>query len=392
MLARLFGARALHLPPIILVTLLALTLTASGCGISSSIDEAIRVVDNGIAEISANSSAWQVVLQRVAGELPKEISETIRVDAQNLADRSIAATAVAVMCDFDFVGHRAIQSLQNLKAKLLGTNPPMLAPEFCQVAPQSVELSVEPARWRTVTLTGYDLDHRDTDNNLFAVSLLNEQGAAVALLPDARIGRNTHYQATLSLGLMGPQLFKDRIVKLVVSWGGVSEGYPQVLVIPWEPSKEKLTQRVLGSSPAYQPPPVGGDGDFDTGDGEPTEVTVIGEMRVEPEALWTRVYLHAREREPDHTEVQGYDAWRKAYSAPQGWRIVSANPVAACSSDFLVTTQGVIPVNCPGGEVVERFDVRVDRDGDESGSWTQVEVAWRRIDLVIEETTPEWLS
>jgi len=109
----------------IFLTGLSVVLLTS-CGSCDSIDEAISVIDRGIEDITSESSSWQTVLQRVAMNLPNDISNTIRQDAQQLASRSIAEAGIEFRCNVDFLGDRAIRSLQQLKAELRGTALPHL--------------------------------------------------------------------------------------------------------------------------------------------------------------------------------------------------------------------------------------------------------------------------
>lgn len=373
-------------------TATAALLLTSGCfdNITSSIDKASQVIDNGIRDLNANASAWQAVLQRVADDLPKDISETIRVDAQTLVDRSIATAGVEFRCDVDFLGHRAIQSLEELKAKLLGQNPPDLAPGFCQADPAAVDLNVDPTKWATLMLYGYDLDHRDGTGRPFTVSLVNGGGQATPL-PENRIGRTTHYQVTVNLGSLAKQLYDQGIVKIAVSWNSVSAGYPEAVVIPWQAPRRTLTQQDLGAT-RYTPPHTGGDADFDTSDDEPTDVTVSGQLLVQPDAVRVRESMFARERDPDHTQVSGTSGWSTAYTPPSNWRVVSVNPTTASVATAVATSHDVLTLDRPGGEIVDRFEVYVDRDGDEAGSYTSVIVHWRHVDIVIEQLAPDWTT
>lgn len=371
----------------------ALTLTLTGCGIgqvADAVKEATNVIDNGIRDISANSSAWQVILQRVAAELPKEISETIRLDAQSLANRSIATAGVEFRCNVDFLGARAIASLQALRSKLLGGTPAVLPPSFCQVDPVSIDLNAAPEHWSTLLLSGYDLDHPDAAGARFAVSMLTTDGRTIPL-PEAQIGRTTHYQVTVNIGGMGPTMHQQQVAKFVVSWDGQTSGFPEAVVIAWRPVRQTLSQRVLGTTP-YMPPWAGGDRDFDTGSSDPTDLTVRGEMTVDPTSVKTRVSMTARERRPDNTKVEGTSVWSNAYTAPAGWKIVSVNPTSSSTGTRVVTNHDVIKIDRPAGEIVEYFEVWVDRDGDEAGLYSQVTAHWRRVDIVIEQTMPSWLG
>lgn len=356
---------------------------------ASSVDRAVAVIDNGIRDINQNSASWQSVLQRVANELPQEISETIRIDAQNLATRSIATAGVEFRCNTDFLANRAVQALQRLKAELLGQKPPPLPPAFCQVSPDNIDLKADPSRQSTVSFYGYDLDQRDSAGKLFQVMLLTSQGSRIPV-PENRIGRLTHYQVTLNLGGYFKELYDKKVVKIIVSWGGSTSGYPQVVVVPWEAKRQTLTQRIGATGP-FVPPHTGGDKDFNTGSGRPTDLTLKAEMQKTDTAVRVRTYMYAREQKPDNTKVEGWSPWSVAYTAPEGYRIVSVNPNTSSNYSGVVTQQGRFTIDRPAGEIVDRFEVWVDQSGSEAGSFTRVTTHWRPLDITIETVKPSWL-
>lgn len=369
------------------------SLTSTGCGScipEGPLEKAVRVIDNGIQDIQVNTSAWQTILQRVSNDLPSEIESVFRVEAQRLVTRSIATAGIEFRCNTDFLAARAVQSLQRLKAQLLKDDPPTLPPAFCQVEPSSVDLKLSPSSWSTLMLAGYDLDTLDSSGGMLQVHLLNADGVTTPM-PENRIGRTTHYLITLNLGDIASQLYRDRIAKIVVSWNGSSTGYPQVVVIPWEPKRETVVI-MIGSTGPYYPARVGsGDADFDTHDDEPTALDLQGEILLSEQAISSRMYMHARESVPDHTEVEGWSPWARHYDAPAGWRIVDVQPRAASEHHAQVTEHGALTYTRPSGEVVNRFEAFVDRDGDEAGTWTSVITHWNPLQITIEEIAPQWL-
>ena len=243
----------------------------AGCGVASAIDRATKVIDDGIASILARSDVWQRTLERIAQDLPGDISEIVRTEAQNLATRTIAQAGTELMCVTDFYARRAVEALNSLKNLLLGRGdgPSKLPPAFCQVVPASVNLNDAPSSWATVTLHGYDMDHADSLGNRFTVFMQNASGGNTPL-SESWIGRTTHYQVTLNLGSLGRILHNDAIRKLVVSWNNSTGSLPEVVIVPWAPARRTETA-VLGST-YYMPPRTGGDRDFDTDDDDPTSI------------------------------------------------------------------------------------------------------------------------
>jgi hypothetical protein len=374
----------------LLIMLLVLVIGVSGCGCTSTVDKAVAIIDNGIRAIQLNSDAWRSVLQTVANELPDRIDDTIKNEAQSLVNRSMATAGIEFRCNVDFLANRAIESLQRLKAMVLKQNPPILPPTFCQVDPASIDLSVDPTHWSTVMLSGYDLDHTDNKGLKLQVLLLDKEGRTTSL-QENRIGRTTHYQITLNLGAMARQLYVNQIAKLVVSWGGSSEGYPQVVVVPWQADRQTIRAYNPGATGPYYPPLVAGDRDFDTGDSDPTSLALVGECMTSQTMIDCHTYMNAREVHSNYTEVKGWSAFSRLYSAPNGWRIVQVNPSARSSASGMVTEHDRLVYNRPAGEVVNYFEAWVDRDGDEAGFWTRVITHWSLLDIVIEEVAPVWL-
>ena len=97
------------------ILICSLAVVLSGCfgGITSSIDKAVAVIDLGISDLQTASAEWQTVLQRVANNLPTDISEQIRTEAQNLATRSIATAGTEFRCNVDFLKNQRFETCCN---------------------------------------------------------------------------------------------------------------------------------------------------------------------------------------------------------------------------------------------------------------------------------------
>lgn len=375
---------------LIAIVAIGLVVAFSGCIFTDeldSIDRATNVIDRGIDDINTGSADWQTVLERVANDLPEDISATIRNDAQNLATRSVAAGGAEFRCNTDFLENRAVQSLKNLKAKLLGTTPSLLPPAFCQVAPPGIDLKSSPSSWLMVTLHGYDLDHRDSTGSLLKVLLLDNRGVTIPF-PEDHIGRTTHYLVTLNLGGLEKRLYDENIVKLIVEWDGSTSGNPEIVVIPWTPDTKTEYKNIARTS--YMPPKTRGDRDFDTDDDEPMSVDVRGNLHITEQFINCRVYMKAEEEESDYTTVKGWSDWSRAYTAPNGWKIVDVRPRENSKHTSEITDHDVHRYSRPAGEVVNYFEVWGDRKGDDAGVYTKVEVYWRKLEITLEETVPKW--
>lgn len=370
---------------------LILLLTQCGLGkVTDAINRATDVIDRGIEDIQSESANWSTVLQRVAQDLPAEINATIRNEAQNLATRSIATAGVEFRCNVDFLAARAIASLRWLKSKLNGDEsaaPP--PPQFCQVSPDAIDLNARETSISKVTIHGYDFDHMDQSGKRISFYLLKGDGTREEV-PEARIGRTTHYQITINIGELARTLYQDKVTKIISTWDNTSATYPEVVVLPW--LRQRRTERVNLERTSFMPPKVGnGDRDFNTHDDEHMSLDARGEISLsDASVLKCRVYMRAREERSDWTEVAGYSPWFVAYSAPAGWRIASFRPNSNSRHTANITTNGELIYSRPAGEVVQRFQVWGDRGGDEAGTWTRMEVQWRTMEVTIEQTIPDW--
>jgi len=389
--------------PRMLASLLGL-VCLTGCdvlsGFNNTADEAVAVIDQGIQDIREESADWRVVLQRVADDLPKEVGELIRNDAQNLVSRSIAQTGVEFRCNTDFLAHRASMALARLKAKVLGETLPLLPPAFCQVTPDAIDLKAEPASWSKVVLSGYDFDHEDAAGKQFTLELVSADGN-VTEVDDARIGRTTHYQATVNLGDIAAELHAKKINKILVRWGGQHDGYPQVVVLPWEAERQLVRGHNPGST-TWKPPHKRGDGDFflhkklvDLKGKRTASLDLRAESKItrDRRKVQTRVYMKAREAVPDHTTVAGWSGWRTAYEAPKGKQIVSAQPLGLSRFKGAVTGRDKgrgYYHRLPRGEVAKEFRYWVDRKGDDVPGYTRVDVTWAPLQVTLVDQKPEW--
>ncbi|MDH5728033.1 MAG: hypothetical protein OEZ58_03520 [Gammaproteobacteria bacterium] len=396
--------------------------------IGNSVENATRIIDNGIADIGADSTRWRNVLQEVATNLPSEISETIRIDAQNLVSRSVALSGAELRCNFDFLGARAIGNLQNLKAKLLGKSVRPLPPAFCQVVPDSIALRVKPERWETITLYGYDLDHEAASVSGPGNATLLKKDIALASIPlrktrvdpklttiksidekarlihfylqttdgnyypihETRIGRTTHYQITLNVADLAKELYEKDIAKIVSFWGSSAKGMPEIVIGSWQPRQRRFD--IPASTTYYMPPNTAGDADFHTGTGKHMSVDVRGVLDISDTSVKSRVYMKAKEERSDWTTASGWSNWGTIFTPDKGWKIVDVNPKASSKQTANIDDhQNPKTYNRPSGEVVTRFTVRGDRKGDDAGVFTDVNVQWRTLSVLVEEEAPEWL-
>jgi len=373
----------------------------TGCpDVPSIVDTSIGVVQSGINAIEADSTKWRSVLQETSEKLPKDLQGSIRVEMDQLAQKSISRAGVEMRCNVDFLSQRALKGLRRIKSLLKGEKPSLMPPMFCQVTPATVDFNLAPDRRPSVELSGYDMDVKDQSGQLVKFFLTSDSTSESLPLDPSRIGRTTHYSHVLNVH--GPDfeslVRQKKITRLQCMWG--EEVKAEVLLIQRvnpPPVSEVVPLGVI----THIPRKIGkGDSDFDAKGDWPMHVDVVGESRINGNRIETRAYMHAKEHGDDWTEVgswsnevkvgeeqqpgpfgiltkvpkYGEGAWQTAYTAPPGWKIKSVQPLGQCSAHIDIGTHGMIPINKTEGEVVRLFEVWGDRDGDEAGTWTRVVV------------------
>ncbi len=98
--------------------------------------------------------------------------------------------------------------------------------------------------------------------------------------------------------------------------------------------------------------------------------------------------MMAAESQSDWTRVDGWSDWQTAYTAPLGWKIKSASPLGASQKSGSIGTHGVRYKNLSQGEVVNRFDIYGDTDGQEAGSYTRVIACFTPLTIQLVEVIP----
>jgi hypothetical protein len=363
----------------------------SGCGrvdrAISGIEKLEADLDRGISTIANDNTRWRSTLQELASAIPDDVQSTVRIELQQLANRSIATAGTEIRCNVDFLAHRAIEGLRRVKALLRNQDPEPLPPEICQVSPATLDMNIERPRRVDVSISGYDMDHVDSGGKpLHFVYVSDPQNRTFPFLEE-RIGRTHHYLITLNTsGTDFDQfIYHNQINKIRAEWGDRSEP-PEIIVTRWEP--RRLERTVPLGSFDHTPPHTHGDRDFDTSDDEETDVNLAVETQQEGSSILVRVYMKARERDPDNTTVEGWSQWKVAYPAPAGWQIRSVNRLGRSDASFTATSHQLRTSTLPQGEIADRFETWVDRSGDEAGSFTRTQVFLRPVDVVLEEIPP----
>jgi hypothetical protein len=303
-------------------------------------------------------------------------------------ERSIAQAGVEFRCDTDFLALRVLQALEKIKAEAAGEEPPILTPGFCHVTPAVLDMNLPPESRTSVEIAGWDLDQLDATGANLKILLVSDHTGEVIELPEARIGRTTHYWITVNVfGADFEQLITaKKITKLRLAWGSYSKGLPEVIVLPRVPKVDTVVQ-TFGEVTHY-PKHVGGDPDFDTGPSEPMFTIVRVETKAEENKVMVRLYMYAKEGEADYTKAESASEWMVAYAAPAGYKIKGVSPLGSVERSLTITSHGAHEIKLPQGEVVYRFEIYGDHKGPDAGTYTRVVAYFNDASVELEEILP----
>ena len=375
-------------------TLIVLMVTMQvGCQtLGTPVEERAHVIDQAMAEISQDRTKWANVLQGVPSRLPDSVDAVVREEAHRLASRSVVPATTTFHCPVDFLGARAIQSLERMKKMDSGApSPAPLPPALCQVTPDVVDLGSDPSNWETVTFHGYDLDQEGEKDSPLKFFVINEDHSVIQPVPEAIIERVTHSQVSLHLMGLVETLHTKNIYQIVPSGKGKLEGTTtgEVIVKAWRPQKRQLTVELEKST--YVPPHLSGDLDFHTGPKDAMYGFVAANIESDGHTIKGHIEMNARQQNGDKTQAQG-EQEVVLYEIPENLKILQMLPVKPSKKPFFLTKGGVHSFNQPPGYAVREFNVYGDHKGDDAGEFTRVEVDWQPITLEVLETRPPWMT
>lgn len=360
---------------------MGLSLSASSCDIglkeaaetaAVSIQRASNDIDIAIGELQVESANWQDTLTALQAKLTGDAKNLINNDIQNLITRTVNHAGVEFRCNGDFINQRVAETLQAIKAKLLGRSAPALEPRFCSAIPEAVDMKLVPSDVNKVTFYGYNFD-----NNAGFNLKLQDINGALRDVPQA-ISIPTAYAMVLTLGPSGVGLnanssklqlyWKDKLVSTV----GIIQPQPVVKICESKPV------RVPGQQVGPLIPGKVGSGDSEFG-GHGPRVYLTGSLTKTPREATLHLYFDAKETKKDWTEVAGpLDAI--VYRAPDGWRIdriasattVSFGPVTAAEDDHWKAKE----FDLGAGGLLGQIAIDGDTDGDDVG---KTGLAWAKV-------------
>lgn len=358
--------------------LLASSLLLTQCGIIDQIKtlfedtttRTINAIDEAIANLSVESANWREIMEQALEDLPDDVQSTIRNEISDLLNRGVAAFGAEVRCETDFFRNRMIQGLQNIKAKLLGQDPPPLEPQLCNVIPLAIDMDLPPNRRNKIEFYGYDFDRTN-------ISVLLENTTGTVNVSNS-LDRPTHYHMTLNLGGSGISLTPNSR-RLILRWN--NREISSIGIIQQSP--DICRSRTVNRQPnpiSYTPPHTRGDREFDgNGPNIYCRVRLIRHRtRVDAE-----IFFRARETESDWTTATGTRT-TTIYTADTGWEIT--NIVGATESTYSYIDNDHALDSFAGSGPVSTYTFMGDGRGDDAGVHTRVQVAFNQLRFELKET------
>ena len=136
--------------------LFMVTLGLSAC-VKSSVDKAIRELDDAITRLEGQSISWQGVLEETRDRLIDEGQSTIANEVSNVLSQTVSDVGIEARCYTDFLRDRVREDLIRIRATLTGETL-TLRPVFCNPTPSIVDLNLPADRRTHIEISGYNLD------------------------------------------------------------------------------------------------------------------------------------------------------------------------------------------------------------------------------------------
>ncbi|MEM8729705.1 MAG: hypothetical protein AAGF79_07265 [Pseudomonadota bacterium] len=366
-------------------------------GLEDSIRDWLREAIEGLDAPNANlSNIFNDLLEKLG---PNDIPTEIRNILEHGSGLAVAQATLGVACIGDRVSERAKDVLRDLEDWIFDGEGDLPPPVICQIIPPTIRLNDGPSTWGTVQIFGYGMGRSDDDGQRFQYYIDAKAQAPV------RAATVSKYQAVLDLTApaMREALFNAQNRTIDLFWNGrrVSD-QGQIIVTAWIPPR--VTDTVAASTLGYRVPGCAGpsrckDNQFNNDDG-PARVrfnaTPTNTGGREIGILVNEFY--AREIEDDNTMVREIGGpYHRLYVAPPGFRIASFSPAISGGLNRVIPEDAsrnrTWSFRFPGGHLIERFDVKLSRSGGrEAGEYTSYRFRHRQIDVVLQQTRPDWLD
>jgi len=359
----------------------------------SPIEQAITRIDVAIDAINKNSSQWQTIVSNLATDMPKEVHNIIGNDLTSLSRDFLGSASIEFKCNVDFMKARVRNSLQNLKAKLTGEKVYVARPAFCSVNPSSINpnLTTSPSM-NTLHVYGYDFNNTDPANRLIQAVLIGD--SSHEFIEDKYIGHVSNYELIINASALFPIISKNKFYKIQLLWNGDSIDLPQVLLQKW--TAETKTEFFTPTEFSWIPPFTGAhDKDFNTKASNHADGNVKMRYNIQPGYIEASVYLDAMEIGGDNTRVgfsagtheeSGWSDYHRIYTVSDPkFEIQSFTQNLETFQPFSIDRQGPVPYFQSGP--ISRYNIDIDHDNDDAGSYSKVTVFFNQLSVVLVHKT-----
>jgi hypothetical protein len=346
---------------------------AAGCGLGTVIKDSTTAItqalDGAISKLGAESANLQQIMDETLGSLPKDVQATIRSDISNTFQRGISAASSEVRCDIDFIRDRLRQSLQRLKAKILGNPIPDVTPQICNVVPAAIDMGLRPEQRNRLEFFGYDFD-------LSEVKVLLFNGTTQIDVTNL-LSKTTHYHMVLNLGGNGVNL-TSRSSRIVLRHKDSELSAIQVIQEVPDICETKIREHAPGMV-SFIPPHTNGDKEFKGHGPAVTCSVVLTNHRSRVDAT---ISMHARETEGDRTTASGSKTVT-VYTPDPGFEV--AEIIGPRSASFSYTDTNHALDRFGGSGPVSQFVFMGDGAGSDAGIHTRVDVSFNSLRFNLKE-------
>lgn len=379
----------------LLIIAVLLAISTAGCGplnkgiVEPAVDNAEHLLDNTIAQVAASMSTWQsslTDLQDRVKDLTDDTASLIKTEAQQLAERSVAAVGTEFRCNVDFLGQRVLEGLNAIKSKVGGlTISP--SPKFCSFSPGVVDMTLQPERRNRIEITGYNFDAVPR----MGLIMTTASGATDV---SKYLTVSTHYKATINMGGANPDqgLQLDGSARqLQLVWaldGQTPQGFtPQVTVIQ-PPPLPRCEMKNISTSPTNQYTVQAvhtGEGDkeiFGKGD-----VTIRVYRGGDDQVVTAKVYFRVRQYDDDHSTGQVTSPPIELFRAPPGTRIVAVAAATEEGPDVFRDNDWETDYIAGGGGLVREYVVNAEGPGEDLNGYAQVTVYFNAFNVGVIPST-----
>lgn len=180
------------------IFLLPLGLGIHACGIPEELDEANKIVKDGIEKIRQESERWREIvdlemipaLEALNGNL-SDLIYTI----ESLKNSVAADVQSGIQCAIDSAPQKMIKGLTDIMTTFDGRRRESFAyPTVCTVSPAVIDLDYPAHLRRTLTIAGYDFVEDDE-----LVLWLVDANGEDHIVREPRLTRNTDYRLIVNI-------------------------------------------------------------------------------------------------------------------------------------------------------------------------------------------------